>query len=223
MKRELNEEIIKSLKEANPDRALYKKNVAGQDYIFTYLTKTDHGLIADWITDNQGKLKPSDVDDKIVNYGLLWPLLSPVEGLSVPAGVHPSLSKYIQEMSGLDPDGVENIPYVSYEQLVEYTPVYSISVEEIDKAKKTFKVPLRKVTIDGDEFIIRPLMRPEFTSIQKNSGTDGFDGELETTKKCMLLPKDVNFDKLRAGIPGILAEQVMSLSGFVNDSEIEEL
>jgi hypothetical protein len=216
----LTEEIIATLKEANPNKPLYKKTLFNQDFVFTYLTREDYQQLNAWIADNPN-LRLQDVEDKMVDYGLLWPTFTPQEWAMLPAGTVPTLAKHIQEKSYLDTgDGMDN-KLVALETLVEAEPGEELTQETKDKLKEIKSYPMKVVVVSGTSYVIRPMLRPEYYNLQKLPKEA--DGEVEGVKRCLVWPKKVDWDKVGAGVPTVLASEIMKLSGFSDTSVVQEL
>ena len=219
LKKELTEEIIASIKTANPDKPLFKKTLGGQDFVFTFIDRTVYRSVMSWIEDNP-KVKVSDVDEKIVDKGLLWPEITPIEWMTMPAGTIPTLASLIQEKSYLATDNVPQDWSVS-ESLVEYEDKAELTEKERATLKGSLKTAARIVTINNKAFVIRPMLRPEYSYLMKLPKEA--DSELEGVTKCVVWPKTVAWDKMEAGVATVLATEIMKLSGFGDSSEVEEL
>lgn len=74
---------------------------------------------------------------------------------------------------------------------------------------------LYQVEILSIKFIFRPLTRKEFDSLWKIV-EDLFDLEEEVCKLCTLSPEGYDFENCPAGVPGILANYILQVSGFGN-------
>jgi len=218
-KYELTQEIIDNLKTTYPDSPLYKKTLFGQDFVFTHIDRATYRLINEWIESNP-KVKVSDVDSKMVDYALLWPKFTPVDWMTMPAGAIPTLAKLIQDKSYLATDDSPNDWY-SAETLVESTVTQKISDKERETLKNSIKAPARIVTIQNRDFVIRAMMRPEYSALMKLPKE--VDGEVEGVKGCVIWPKNVQWEKLEAGIPTVIATEVMRLSGFGDTGNVTEL
>lgn len=81
-----------------------------------------------------------------------------------------------------------------------------------------------KVKFDTFDVYFRPLDRDSWISLSTKAeeDPDNFDSELETCKMCILNDVTETELKSKAGIIAILAEQIMSKSGY-QPVEIEEL
>lgn len=70
---------------------------------------------------------------------------------------------------------------------------------------------------EDDVFIWRTLIRKEYKDIMKVDNADTYYKEERICEKCVLWPLGYTFLKMthgKAGIPSLLAEQVMEKSGF---------
>lgn len=217
---ELTEEIIEKIKAENEGKAIFKRNISNQDYVFTYISRSEYKEIQDWIEANP-KVLPSDIDDKILSYGLLWPQVMPYEWTAKPAGVVPTLSRLIQEKSALDPMGTGDIDGLLTDVITNFDPVVGPTEEEIKGLIKSCPHPLKLVKVCGKAFVIRPILRPEYTALQKLP--DNVDAEIEGCNRCILWPKSVSWDNLCAGIPATISREIMLLSGFSGNQDTVEL
>lgn len=66
--------------------------------------------------------------------------------------------------------------------------------------------------IEGYEFMYRDLTRNEFKVISKFDNDAAAEEYICST--CLILPKAIDFDDMPAGIPSILAAQIINKSGF---------
>jgi hypothetical protein len=216
---ELTDSIIENIKQEMGDRPIYKKTMFGQSYVFTYIDRSQYLGIQKWSLDNPN-INPSDIEDKIVEYGLVWPKLKPHEWSTKPAGIISTLSRDIQEKSGLDPLDMGD-PNSLFVDVIQDKPDYpQPSDEEVKEILGKVKHQLRKMTVEGRTFIIRPILRVEYVGIQRMPDTT--DLEVESCKKCVVWPKDVDWSNVEAGVPTLVAKQVGLMSGF-EASKIEEL
>lgn len=79
------------------------------------------------------------------------------------------------------------------------------------------------VRIDQQPFVFRTLTRAEYKEILKTQNADPMWREERTVEKCLLWPayyKGTAISMGRAGIPTVLAEQIMECSGFSLSSEV---
>lgn len=87
----------------------------------------------------------------------------------------------------------------------------------IDKWKEEFG-QVYMTEMDEDEiFIWRVLSRKEFKELMKIDNADAMYREERMTETCVLWPEGYNFTTIstgKAGIPTVLAEQIMERSGF---------
>ncbi len=92
---------------------------------------------------------------------------------------------------------------------------------EVASWKKQFEVDGHTVNLTeiGEEiFIWRSLNRVEYREIMAIPNTDPLQREEIICEVCVLFPYEYNFKSMserKAGIPAILAEQIMKESGFV--------
>jgi hypothetical protein len=91
---------------------------------------------------------------------------------------------------------------------------------EIASWKKTFEQDDHTVNLSepgGEPFIWRTLSRTEYREIMALQNTDPLQREEIICEICTLFPYDYNFSNMasrKAGIPAVLAEQIMQESGF---------
>lgn len=221
---ELTEDVVKHLKDTNPGVKLYKKNIAGQDYVYKYLTNEDYKHILEWVSQFGARINNEALDEKIVSYGKMWPDMTLEEVLTLPAGVYVTLSKAIQEASCL-PTEDSPMDYLNVEELNADENLTTLSEKDAELLKSSYNYKLTKVNVYGNDFVVRPLIRSEFNAIQKKALADAnLDIELETVKQCLVFPKldEVQVQKVRAGIVGILSNQVMVSSGFDSGASVVE-
>lgn len=221
VKIELTEEIVAKLKAAVGDRPIYKKELFGQAFVFTHINRQEYLEIQQWIDQNGATIKPSNIEEKIIDRALLWPTISPQDWAMLPAGAIPTLAKHIQEKSYIDTSGMGDYDDFSLETLQEPETTQELPQDVKDKLKKEVKHPMRAVTIDGSTYVIRPMLRPEYSSLAKLPKEA--DGEVEGVKRCILWPKNIDWDSVTAGVPTVLASQIMLLSGFNDPSSVVEL
>jgi hypothetical protein len=73
--------------------------------------------------------------------------------------------------------------------------------------------------IGEDRFVWRPLNRYEYKEILALPNTDPLQREEIICQTCVLWPEGYNYEAMargKAGIPALLAEQIMEASGFTN-------
>jgi len=216
---QLTEEIIADLKLQNDNKPLYKKTLFNQDFVFSFISREEYFYIQEWLESNPN-IKISDIETKIVDEALKWPMLSPAEWALLPAGAIPTLAKHIQEKSYLDTTGAGEYSDLSVETLVDYPAGEELTEETKEKLKKSCKHTMRVVKTAGSTYVIRPMLRPEYTYLQK---VEAADKEIEGVKTCLIWPKNVDWNNMGAGVPTVLATQIMLLSGFADPSEVTEL
>lgn len=91
---------------------------------------------------------------------------------------------------------------------------------EVSAWKKKFEVDghhIHFVEVQGEKFIFRTLNRVEYREIMALPNTDPIQREEIICECCILFPYSYDFTdmgKSRAGVPAIIAEQIMKESGF---------
>lgn len=82
------------------------------------------------------------------------------------------------------------------------------------------------VSINGQDYIFRPLTRLEYKNIMRARENDPYYREEKACETCVLWPKDFRGAVLAnapAGVPTILAEHIMERSGFTPDTAAKPL
>lgn len=219
-KQELTKDIIEELKKKNEGRALFKKEVAGQEYVITPLTREKYQDISEWSSKNPN-IKMSAYDEKIVESGLLWPQIHPTEEPTLLAGLYPTLAEIIKEKSLLTaPDGDFSKLYTC-ESLKDKDDEPSPTQDDIDKIKSSSPWPLHLVHVRGEHYIVRPLLRHEWN--QLSSLPENMDTDVECCNRCVSWPSKPNWGGKEAGIPSVLSRHIMLISGFSQDGDVTEL
>ena len=214
-------EIVSALKAQYPGKSFFKKNLFGQDYITTTLTRAQYRQITEWAAKNPN-VKPSQFDDEFIKHGLVWPEIGPVEEMTLIAGVYPTLSQLIQEKSLLTPANGDFASLYTAEVLVEREDAVAFTPEEIERVKSDSPFPLHLVTILGQGYVVRPLLRAEWTSLN-NSNQENQDTDVKICERCVRLPGKLKWEEKDAGVPSALARHILLYSGFQNEGEAEEL
>lgn len=94
------------------------------------------------------------------------------------------------------------------------------SQSEVSSWKKQFEVDNHTVNLSehaGEVFIWRTLNRVEYREIMALPNTDPLQREEIICEICVLFPYEYNFTNMaanKAGIPAVLAQQIMKESGF---------
>lgn len=91
------------------------------------------------------------------------------------------------------------------------------TLNQVEEWKSLYK-EIYATEFDEDIFIWRTLSRKEYKDIFKIQQADAFYREERICEKCILWPESYNFIAMsggKAGIPSLLAEQIMDKSGFV--------
>jgi len=76
--------------------------------------------------------------------------------------------------------------------------------------------------IGNDHYIWRPLTRYEYKQIVALPNTDPLQREEIICETCVLWPENYNYESMardKAGVPALLAIQIMEASGFVDNYE----
>lgn len=207
----LTQEEISKLKEKYPDRPLYCKTIAGQDYVFTYINRPEFLEIQEWLANNE-KIPAHEIDDKVMSVALLYPELDERLLSVLPAGLAPTLSQAIQEKSYID----MSTGYMDLDVDVIREPEEKEKPDKdvIESVKKKVTHPLRLVRACNNWFIIRPLLRIEFMAMQKKIEDKSIDAEKESVDKCVVWSTVEDYDKEVAGIVPVVSRQILIFSGF---------
>lgn len=76
--------------------------------------------------------------------------------------------------------------------------------------------------VKGQHYVWRPLTRYEYKQIVNMPNTDPLQREEIICETCVLWPENYNYEAMAkdgAGIPALLAQQIMEASGFVENYE----
>lgn len=211
----LTEELISKLKADNPGVPLFKKQLYGQDYVFTYLTREDTRRLREW-TERNPNVKVTDYDDHVVQIALKFPEIDPVNEATLAGGVYETLSGLIQKKSLLLPGEVS----VEAEAVTTDDRETQLSSEEIAKVTKGLGHPASLVRVAGRQFVIRPITRLEWKQLQ---AAQVDDIEVALCKRCTLLPANFDWDKELGGLASVVSAQIMRISAFQDEGTCEEL
>lgn len=90
-------------------------------------------------------------------------------------------------------------------------------VSDINKWKEEFG-EVFATSIDMEMFLWRPLRRKDYKEIIETGGSI-YDKEERYCAKCILWPENYDFksESIKAGLPTVLAEQILIKSGFQPD------
>lgn len=128
----------------------------------------------------------------------------------------PSFSREPQPQPEQESLRQEGGAFIQEELLFEGGPTRT----ELMSWKKQFEIEGHTINLSpvGDDiFIWRTLSRVEYREIMAIPNTDPLQREEIICEVCMLFPYDYNFKAMadqKAGLPAILAEQIMKESGF---------
>lgn len=218
---EVTPEIVEQLKAIH--KKLYKVTLSDQLFIYRPILRSEWNYLQDMMRSNS-KLTAQDVDDQIVSMGLVWPEWTPeLEFSELPAGTIPNLSLYIQAMSGF-----RTTLNVSLDEMFEVIQENGEkwggpTEDQIKGYKKEFAIPMQKVVIGGQSFVLRSLRRNEWTAINRRG--DSGDVELRILEKALVYPVGQDITEVTsAGVITTLSEMVLRLSGFGEEpTSTEEL
>ncbi|MNP27516.1 hypothetical protein D3C76_1204320 [compost metagenome] len=94
-------------------------------------------------------------------------------------------------------------------------------ITDVNSWKKQFEVDGHSIhlseDIGGQNFIWRTLARTEYREIMNLPNTDPLQREEIICEICVLFPYEYNFASMaaqKAGVPAVLAEQILHESGF---------
>lgn len=223
---ELTDAVVEQLKNSCGGIPLYKEKLNKQEFVFTCINRNSWREIQKWLRDNirgnngtvQGLM--GEIEARIVSKGLIWPKVGDSEWSLLPAGIESSLARAIAEKSLLDIDGSN--PFSFEVNSVSDVPNYpDITDEELATLKRECPHQLYKVRAGDRQFVIRPMLRLEYNSLQKIADMD--DQELEGCRKCVLWPKGIQWEDEVAGLTTSIAGALANVSGFTAGYEIEEL
>jgi len=208
----LTKEILEGLRKQARERPLFSAEFSDQEFVFTTITRSQYAELEDWIRRSQN-VPTSEIDEQIVERGLLWPNLDPIQRSMLTAGVIPSLSRMIQEKSYLSVDG--DVTNVAAILLKDYEREEDVQEEAIAELKAVATYPMKAVNMCGKSFVVRPIFRGELSGIRRRGETDpSMDVDSEIAKLCTLYPKGLDVEHLPAGVASVLSQQVLLLSGF---------
>jgi hypothetical protein len=91
------------------------------------------------------------------------------------------------------------------------------TLKQVDEWKDKFGQVYMTEVDEDDAFIWRVLNRKEFKDIMKLDNADAMYREERVCEKCIIWPEGYTFVTMgdgKAGVPTILAEQIMEKSGF---------
>lgn len=205
---------------------LYKVPICGTDYIIRPVYKADWEIVTKLAADNPSVGMP-ELDEKLVDIALIGPKPDVTKGgwAIVPAGVIPTLSKWIQAKSGF------LVPDLAGQQEISSEPIGGDAVsiygkpsdEDVATAKTQSSLKLNLVRIDDDYYIIRPLLRQEWRAIMKSAPEDSGERDYLIAQRSVVWPKKVNWDETPAGYCSSITGAVMNISGYSGVTSVEEL
>lgn len=225
----ITEKQIQDLKEAYPKDALFKWTTPNKkdDVILRAISSELMANIVDIIRESElaGKSLPvQEVNDTIFDNCVLWPSFSVEDKESLPIGIIPSIVKTIQEKSGfIDIDIFQRVLAPdTFTTLIRDFDFWPDITEEQSKVLKEESKPfsLYRVRISKWVFVIRPMTRVDI-----QVATQATDEQSTLARSITMWPKDVEWEKIPAGIIEILARKGNDISGWSGDTDctVEEL
>lgn len=202
---------------------LFKTTVADTQYIIRPMYKSDWDIIAMMLKDNPNLAMP-ELDDKIVEMCLVGPKPDLSQGgwSTLPAGVIPTLSKFISVKSGFIVPDLAEVSQFQLEPLFEEEKGERPDEEAVAELKRECPFNLKLVGIDSEYFVLRPITRQEWRFIVKNS-TDESEQDTKVVEKAVMWPKGINWATKPAGYVDTLSQICMNISGYAGPSTVEEL
>lgn len=194
--------------------AVYKIRISGQDFVIRPLLRHEMLQIQEWLSSTPGATV-SQMDEKIVDYCLLSPDWKIADFLATPAGVLPTLSRRIQELSGFEDDP----PVEELFNAFQFDPPAPEKLEEFKKQYKRVAV----VRIHNCTFVVRALNRLEWDRLQRDVQESKADADFAAAKLALLYPDVDVLSDLPAGYVASVSLAVLRASGFQEEPEIEEL
>lgn len=120
--------------------------------------------------------------------------------------------------------------HVQEEEFVEYDPEVQIYPGGPTQGEvETWKIRFGEVfatEFDETIFVWRTLSRTEYKEVLSIKNADPMYREERICEKCVLWPKGYDHIAMargKAGIPSLLAEQIMDKSGFLPNGEAKKL
>jgi hypothetical protein len=93
--------------------------------------------------------------------------------------------------------------------------------DELKTLKESSRLPLHMVTVLGRVYVVRPILRPEWSQLQQQD--DNIDKDVAVAERCVVWPKNTGFADVAAGIPLVLSRHILTISGFQDMGDVEEL
>ena len=100
------------------------------------------------------------------------------------------------------------------------------TLNQVERWKSQFGGIYMTEVSDDQVFIWRTITRKEYKDLLKAKNADALYREERMCEKCVLWPEDYNFLAMSsgaAGIPSLLAEQIMIKSGFQASGDSQKL
>ncbi len=195
------------------------------EILFTTIKHNLWSRIQDLIltAESKGQIpKIDEINERIFTECVLWPNLTIEEIKALPVGFIPSITKIIEEASGLIDTDILGRPLAPDTNSVilkdfEYWP--DITKQDLEAIKQEHKFTrIYKVTVGNFIFVIRPMTRVDIMGM---SPAD--DQAVALCKSVTLWPKEVPWDDLPYGTIQALGRMANKVSGWEVEGEIEEL
>lgn len=228
---DLTPEQVAELKEKNPGVRFYAQKICGDRYIYRAITGAEWVGVQSLVRDNPN-LKQSDLDEKCVSLGLVYPRIPAPEWSQREAGVVPTLAAHIRAKSGFLEPGITQPGDLLVETLVEQPEGERPTPEEVEALRGRTEWALHLLRVNGIWFVFRPILRLEWRNLfseEVPALDSGDDKDLQTCQRCVLWSsggkngRDVDWLSLPAGVVSTLARFILEHSGFGSESEAEEL
>ena len=228
---ELTPELIQAQKKALEQQGIppkiYKFSFDGDTFVFRPLYRSDWNRIQAFIRDNQNTISQDAIDQKICEYGIVFPDIvgNPVLWEVQRAGFQSNLAKQILGKSGFfDPD-LDQSDLLKVEPLGTSERGPKPAEEVVTELKTKYNWNLRLVLVGDEYYVIRPLSRGEWKKIQQE---DEADLDLLSAERATVWSKDYpqkpSFEDKLAGTVRSVAEVIMQASGFTGQApQVEEL
>lgn len=233
IKMELTPEIVAAIKSEleamGLPQKIYKFTYEDDVFVFRPLYRSDWNKIQAYMRDNQSTLTQDAIDEKVCRTAVIFPDVSlhPTQWEIQRAGYQSALASYVLAKSGfLNPD-LDQSDMLRVEALGEVVRGRKPTPEERDALKEKYadwNGALRLLMVGEEYYVVRPLTRGEWKSIQNG---DEPDLDLATAERATIwsqsAPERPVFDNALAGSVRAISEVVMQISGFNIQAQVEAL
>lgn len=207
---EVTQEMIEQWKQQYP--AVYKIKLSGQEFYFRPITRREMLELQRWVQSNPDSTV-GQMDEKVVEMCLLWPQWKIADFLALPAGIISTLSRRIQDRSGFD---TEDSDLAVFDNI----SIPELSNETVASLKRQYE-RFAVVRMGNLQFAVRPVSRVEWMQIQSSS--QSADPDADVVRIGLLHPDLNTVLALPAGYVAILSNVILTLSGFNEQPEVEEV